>query len=72
MNIKFGVVEDYLPDEGFGFVRNPLDEYKFIKTFFHISTIKKSDTTVYRRLSVYTPNETVFFWYEFVLKRILF
>lgn len=64
MNIKFGVVEDYLPDRGFGFVRNPLEKYKFTETFFHISIIKKSDLTVYRKLSVYTPNETVFFWYE--------
>jgi hypothetical protein len=64
MNIKFGVVENYLPDKGFGFVRNPLDQHKFIETFFHISTIKKSDLTVYRKLSIYTPSESLFFWYE--------
>ena len=63
MSIDFGVVSNYISERGFGFVRGQLLGNNS-EIFFHIRTIKKTDSQLASRLSNEPFGEDFHFWFE--------
>ncbi|UNM96472.1 hypothetical protein MMG00_00960 [Ignatzschineria rhizosphaerae] len=63
MDIRFGVIEKYFLDRGFGFVKCILPELRSEGLFFHISTIIKTDPELVKSIERNSFSD-VFFWFE--------
>lgn len=62
MSTDFGKVSDYVSDRGFGFVKGLLLG-NHSEVFFHIKTIKKTDSQLAVRLAE-EPFDEYYFWFE--------
>lgn len=78
MKVHLGLVKEYFPQKGFGFVTNPLDFEKRKGVFFHISNVQKYNKDIADKLSSYKLGDNIYFYYEaentpkgFQVKRIL-
>lgn len=64
--LYFGIVKNYLPDKGFGFLEHPvglgLGPNKDV--FFHINSIKRTNGEIADGLTYYSPGiDKICFWY---------
>lgn len=64
MDTFFGIVKDYFPDRGFGFLKHPIHLGPNQDVFFHIKGVLKSDLDIATRLSKYETNSHICFWYR--------
>lgn len=64
MTVDFGIVKNYLPDKGFGFVSRTFLEGHQTEVFFHIRTIKKCSFDLAEKLNNSDSIDTICFWYE--------
>lgn len=63
MYIYFGIIKKYLPEKGFGFLTHPISLGPNKDIFFHITNVKKSNNEIAERLSIYSSDENICFWY---------
>jgi len=58
--IYFGIVKEFHPEKGFGFLTHPISLGPRRDIFFHITNVKWSDESLAERIST---NEKICFWY---------
>ncbi len=63
MDLEFGVIETYILDKGFGYIKKILGTSYYRKTSFHISTVKKTDMKTFEKLQNYKSGELITLWY---------
>lgn len=61
--MNFGVVDRYVSERGFGFIRSLLGENKNEDVFFHISTIKRTALGIAEKI-IKSPSERVWLWFD--------
>ncbi|MBK8848919.1 MAG: cold shock domain-containing protein [Saprospiraceae bacterium] len=63
MYLYFGIVKNYLPEKGFGFLTHPIGLGPDFDVFFHISNVKKHKEITAENLSNYESSYKICFWY---------
>jgi cold shock CspA family protein len=63
MHIFFGIVKNYLPEKGFGFLTHPLSLGPNYDVFFHINKVERFNIDTAQKLSTYKSTDHVCFWY---------
>ena len=64
MNIDFGIVKNFFPDKGFGFVSHTFLSGNQSGVFFHIRNIRKSNFDLAEKLNSSESVGAICFWYE--------
>ena len=63
MYLYFGIVKNYLPEKGFGFIRHPLSLGPDYDVFFHITNAEKFDNQLHFDFLSYKSGDDICFWY---------
>lgn len=63
MYLYFGIVKNYIPEKGFGFLTHPLDLGPDFDVFFHITNVIKCNEDIAEKLSNHKSFNKICFWY---------
>jgi hypothetical protein len=64
LNLHFGIVKNYDPERGFGFISTKIFSEPSKEIFFHISNVKKTSDYIYEKLLGYYFNHKICFWFK--------
>ena len=69
LNLHFGIVKNYFPERGFGFISPKIFSEPSKEFFFHISKVKKTSDYIYEKLLGYDFNYKICFWFKTELSK---